>query len=207
MSRQPNIEVLIDKANELAKEIGLTLFLDPSKINMQPYRNEYDLTDGRYREKSDIIDIFTQNTESTQDTIMTLIHEGIHQRTYKEIIPHCPFENRFSIARSLFGEALAYAPEYIFNNEKFKQRFKTYTECEKIHRVMYWPYPELSVAMAEACKAGTTMDEIFDKVKNYLAKPRNEMHDQNIVWQFIKEELGQDLDELKALKAKLISEA
>ncbi len=179
-----DLEALVSKANELAKEMGLTLHLDPSKINLQPGDNVH----GNYNEDDNNITLnYDQKGIFDQDLIKILVHEGTHEKFDKEIVPNCKNYITKCYISALFDENLAYAVQFFFDAEIYTQGLGS--KNPEVFRQTNCHYPQLGYAIAKACKNGMKMDEIFDKVKT-IQLSDDPKYPSAIVAKFIRDDLG-----------------
>jgi hypothetical protein len=213
-----DLEALVGKANELAKEIGLTYNLSLDDITVRPRyvaENREEIVQGKFSPENGKITITYNNNQFViEKRAGTLLHETVHKKFEEEIMPYCKEKNS-ELVRA-FNEGLGFAVDFFFDEKK-------YLPCLS-HKdgllTIFWPSPELSYAIARVCKNGMSMDEIFGKVKTYLSAPLREIEDTqgypfSVEYaRFIRNELGQNLDdifqdkeELAYVKSELAKEA
>jgi hypothetical protein len=207
-----DLEALISRANEKSKKLGLTLNLDPSKINIQYISHKSDNVEGgEYDFKTDVIILNVYADDSQEWLASKLVHEGVHQKVQKEIVPYCHPSNlercglftasdRYNLAEWIFNEGLAYATNLADEEDNNTKQF--FDGIKNVGLPFYlmdlWPSPELSYAVLKACESGMPMDEIFAKTKEFLAEPHEEFPHYEIA-RFIKEKLNQDPVEIYEL--------
>jgi hypothetical protein len=172
--QEMNLESVIAEAHKLADEIGLTLNLNASDIEISIEDGHVEGEEGAaYNSEKDKIYLGLKAPPA-----VALMHEGIHQKVTREISPSCPggkySDYKLMYAEKLFGEALAYGAELFLNrtdSENIEQRVEYLcSDLECSDRYWYCPSPELAKAIAKACKNGVKMDEIFEKVKGFIPK-------------------------------------
>jgi hypothetical protein len=154
-----DLEALVGKANEFAKDMGVTLDLDPSRIRLQPSpKTSYN---GHFvRASKQIVLEYNQKTDfSSDDLAWTLVHEGIHEKFDKEILPKYQ-RNIFGYYLDILTEVLAYSAQFFSKPKHYLELWKQPDEADKANTFL-----KLSYATAQACKNGMKMDEIFNKLK------------------------------------------
>ena len=163
-----DLEALVSKANEFAKEMGLTLSLDASKITFHCAGPDGNIG-GTFNDESGEIGLNYRTIEdiSSPDLARSLVHEGAHKKYFDEIDPFCYKKDyAFKCAfKKMFIENLGYAVNIFFDNRPQKELNSAWALLGG------WIFSPLAHAMAKACKNGMPMDEIFEKVREYSKNP------------------------------------
>jgi hypothetical protein len=184
-----DLETLIGKANDLAKEMGLTLYLDPSNITLQSGDNTHG-----YYDEGKITLTYDQQGISKPDLIRLLVHEGIHERFEKEIILNCKNPVDSVYVGMLFNEPLAYAVQFFFDAESYAGMLNAGNPSARMSTGCL--NPELAYAIAKACKNGMKMDDIFEKVKTIQWPERSPCHPTATMAKFVRDVLGMNLTDV-----------